>query len=274
MGHFFRVEQGKVVKTSEETFPAVLTDRLALVGASGFPVFRPAFDALRSMGFYNLNPDFIREHQRPRDGRFLKSAGENIASVLGHLERTAPGSMRIIEEYLRIVVPMIRGVGRKRIVSMETLEFREAVTWTQEPWRFHAWNVSDGTLRALGILTALFQGNRDYTPSLIGIEEPETALHPGASGALREALERAAENTQVIVGSHSPDLLDDMDLPMESLLAVKADDGDTRLAPVDEGSRKALRERLFSVGELLRMNQLEPDPDDLRKQEQLDLFGE
>nr|VFK28371.1 MAG: Predicted ATPase [Candidatus Kentron sp. MB] len=276
-GHFFRVEKGEVIDTSEKTFPAVMPDRLALVNASGSPMFRPTFDALTAMGFYNLNPKLIRDHQKPQDGRLLKSAGENIASVIGHLERTAPQSKKIIEEYLQIVVPTIRGVRRKKIGARETLEFQEAMAGIQDPWRFHAQNISDGTLRALGILTALFQGNQDHAPSLIGIEEPETALHPGASDALREALQRASEKAQVIVTTHSPELLDDMDLPLESLLAVEADDGETRLAPVDEGSRKILRERLYSAGELLRMNQLEPDPDDLREQDdirQSDLFGE
>lgn len=80
--------------------------------------------------------------------------------------------------------------------------------------------MSDGTLRALGILAALFQGNPDYAPTLIGIEEPETALHPAASSALREALNRASQETQIIVTSHSPDLLDDLQLSADSLLSV------------------------------------------------------
>nr|VFJ92717.1 MAG: Predicted ATPase [Candidatus Kentron sp. LFY] len=273
-GPFFRVERGNVVKSSEETFPAVMADRLALVNASGLPVFRPVFDALKSMNLYNLNPKLIREYQKPQDGRFLKSAGENIASVLGHLKRTAPESIQIIHEYLQIVVPTIRGVERKRIGPWETLEFQEGVVGTQDSWQFYAWNMSDGTLRALGILTALFQGNRDYAPSLIGIEEPETALHPGASGALREALQRASRKTQVIVTSHSPDLLDDMDLLTELLLAVVSGDGDTRFAPLDETSKSILRDGLFSAGEWLRQDQLKSDPEvfEEQKEPQSDLF--
>nr|VFJ95981.1 MAG: Predicted ATPase [Candidatus Kentron sp. LFY] len=273
-GPFFRVERGNVVKSSEETFPTVMADRLALVNASGLPTFRPVFDALKSMNLYNLNPKLIREYQKPQDGRFLKSAGENITSVLGHLKRTAPESIQIIHEYLQVVVPMIRGVERKRIGPWETLEFQEGVVGTQDSWQFYAWNMSDGTLRALGILTALFQGNRDYAPSLIGIEEPETALHPGASGALREALQRASRKTQVIVTSHSPDLLDDMDLLTEVLLAVVSGDGDTRFAPLDETSKSILRDGLFSAGELLRQDQLKPDPEvfEEQKEPQSDLF--
>jgi|GEM_PF-5789266 len=60
------------------------------------------------------------------------------------------------------------------------------------PWRFWAQNMSDGTLRALGILTALFQGSNNHRATLIGIEEPETGLHPSAFVVLREALQRAS----------------------------------------------------------------------------------
>ncbi len=275
-GPYFRLDRGRLIATSEATFPAVTADRLALVSASGLSAFRPVFNALTAMGFYNLNPKLIRELQKPQDGRLLKPAGENIASVIGHLERTAPDAMQIIQEYLQVVVPMVHGVERKQVGPMETLDFRQDMAGAKHPWRFLAQNMSDGTLRALGVLTALFQGNRDYSPSLIGIEEPETALHPAASAALREALQRASERTQVIVTSHSPDLLDNSSIPVDSLLAVVAEAGETKLAPLDEASRTALRDHLFSAGELLRLNQLVPDPAALAEldKRQPDLFGD
>jgi predicted ATPase len=159
---------------------------------------------------------------------------------------------------------------------METLEFRQDMVGAKHPWRFLAQNMSDGTLRALGVLAALFQGNRDYSPTLVGIEEPETALHPAASAALREALTRASQETQVIVTSHSPDLLDDLNLSADALLAVVSEGGETRIASLDPASRDAMRQRLFSAGELLRLNQLAPDPAALaaQQQRQADFFGE
>ena len=59
--------------------------------------------------------------------------------------------------------------------------------------------------------SALFQssnGKANGVP-LVGIEEPEIALHPAAAGVLRDSLRDASESSQVIVTSHSPDLLDD-----------------------------------------------------------------
>lgn len=275
-GPYFRLERGHLKASSETTFPSVTNDRLALVSASGLSIFRPVFDALVSMGFYNINPKLIRELQKPQDGRLLKPAGENIASVLGHLERTAPEALGGIQEYLHTIVPTIHGVRRAAVGPMESLSFQQKVAGAKYPWQFMAQNMSDGTLRALGVLTALFQGNRDHTPSLIGIEEPETALHPAASAALREALLRASERTQVIVTSHSPDLLDDPELQPETLLAVVSDEGATRIAPLDEASRQAMRQQLFSAGELLRLNQLAPDAKAVAEQAQRqpDLFGD
>ncbi len=275
-GPFYRIDRGKLRDSSESTFPSVTSDRLALVAASGLTAFRPVFDALTAMGFYNLNPKLMRELQKPQEGRLLKPAGENIASVVGHLERVAPDRLAIIQEYLQTVVPMVHGVERKQVGPAETLEFRQDMAGSKHPWHFLAQNMSDGTLRALGVLVALFQGNRDYSPMLVGIEEPETALHPAASAALREALTRASGQTQVIVTSHSPDLLDDQGLGPEAFLAVISEGGETRIAPLDEASRETMRQQLFSAGELLRLNQLAPDRDELAAQDQrqADLFGE
>ena len=125
--------------------------------------------------------------------------------------------------------------------------------------------MSDGTLRALGVLLALFQvaRGRDETnefPPLIGLEEPETALHPAATKALLSGLREAAQHTQILVTSHSPDLLDDPDITTESIFAVHNIEGVAKLGKIDEAGRMALRESLFTAGELLRQNQLTIDP--------------
>lgn len=121
------------------------------------------------------------------------------------------------------------------------------------------WNMSDGTLRCLGVLVALLQSN-SRPPTLVGIEEPEVALHPAAVGILIDAIRDAAMSTQVLVTSHSSELLDRDDLDDDVILAVSSDQGVTTVGPVNDASREALRSRLFTAGELLRMNQLSPSP--------------
>ncbi len=259
-GPRYLVERGVAQSHSEDVFPVSTPDRLALVNAAGLPAFRPIYDALVGMGFYNLNPRVIRDLQKPQDGASLKPLGENIASVLAYMERYAPNEKAQVEEYLGLVVPSVRGVQRVGIGHMETLEFRQDTAGAKHPWRFNANSMSDGTLRALGILVALFQGGEGAQPSVVGIEEPEVALHPAAASVVRDALSRASSRCQVIVTSHSPELLDDKSVDVDSLLAVSVDDGATLIAPLDDASRESVRRGLFTPGELLVLNQLSPDP--------------
>jgi predicted ATPase len=276
-GHLFRVKSGRVTEASEQG-PAAIFDRLYLVSASGLPAFRPVYEALSRMGFYSLNPDRIRDLQSPDAGDLLARDGNNITSVLDQLEKHNSQRKQRIEEYLSKVVPGVRGVDVKVVGPKETLEFRQQVAGAKDPWRFLAANMSDGTVRALGILVALFQGGNGSGAQvpLVGIEEPEIALHPAASALLRDVLKEASRFTQVIVTSHSPDLLDDPAVDPDSILAVYAEAGSTHIAPMNEAGRTALRDRLYTAGELLRMDQMRPDPSGApeRVEKQMRLFDQ
>ncbi|MCX6347894.1 MAG: AAA family ATPase [Candidatus Aureabacteria bacterium] len=261
---FFKVESGHVVdsKASVKTsvMPPASDDRLYLVAAAGLPDFRPIYDALFHMGFYNLNPDKIRELQTPDAGELLRRDGGNLASVLDLMKKENKISRQRVVEFLSKVVPGVQDVMVKRVGKKETLEFHQ-VGSNETPWRFTAENMSDGTLRALGVLTALFQsanGGAKRIP-LVGIEEPEMAVHPGAAGVLRDALSTAAERTQVVATSHSPDLLDDKSIHADSILVVLNVNGETEIGPLKETDRSAILDHLCTAGELLRTTKLEPD---------------
>jgi len=230
---YFRVEQGEVTDKSVDVAPAALPDRLYLVNASGLPEFRPVYDELSRMGFYNLNPGRIRELRPPDPGELLYPDGRNLASVLRRLWASHSDVREQVEAYLERIVPGIKGVKPVTVASMDTLEFRLAVAGQKDPWRFGAQNMSDGTLRVLAILTALFQFvNADGHPNrvpLVGIEEPEIALHPAAAGLLLNALRIASYSTQVLVTSHSPDMLDSKEIDPEEVLGVVAENGITRI---------------------------------------------
>ena len=59
-----------------------------------------------------------------------------------------------------------------------TLEFTQE--WGQNKrLKFESFSMSDGTLRALGLLAAVYQRS---APSVLVIEEPEATIHPGALG--------------------------------------------------------------------------------------------
>jgi len=273
---YYHVQNGRVVASSETQLPAILPDRLLLVAASGIPSFRKVYDALTSIQVYNLNPQKISALQRPDAGELLHRDGENAASVLQKLDAT---TRERINAYLARIVPGVQSAEAQTLGTQETIEFRQVVKGQQHPWHFLAGSMSDGTLRALGVLLAIHQTGADQQtalrPSLIGLEEPETALHPAAASVLLAALREASHTTQIVVTSHSPDLLDNPDIDADSLCAVQNDDGLTRIGRIDNAGREMLRQRLFTPGELLRQNQLAPDPlavADVRSEQQLKLF--
>lgn len=267
----YKVADGKVIDSTVPNPPACASDRLYLVNMSGLGVFRPLYDALSGMGFYNLNPEAIRDLQAPDPGNLLNRDGSNLASVLSNLQGA---HKRAVEEYLTVITPGVTGVTARSMGTKLTLDFSQDVRGAKYPWRFPASNMSDGTLRALGVLVALFQGDGDSGQlcRLVGIEEPESALHPAAAGVLIDSLTDASQWTQVIVTSHSADLLDNAAIPDTSILAVLSEEAETRIGPLDEAGRSALRDHLFTAGELLRMDQLRPDPQSAAVR-QLDLFA-
>jgi predicted ATPase len=140
---------------------------------------------------------------------------------------------------------------------------------------FDAASMSDGTLRVLAALTAVFQNVPPYGyPSVVGIEEPESALHPAAIRALVAALDEATLRMQVLLTTHSPDLLDVEEVKPENVRVVQMIDGRTIIGPVDEANVEIVGRQLNTLGGLERDDRLEPDLDDRDRQQLLQQASE
>lgn len=250
--------------------PPVAEDRLYLVSVSGLSEFRPVYDALTRMVFHNLNPEAMKQPQRPSPGSLLAPDGSNLASVVKQLNASAPNNMERVLDYIKALGVPIRSVEHKQSGSLETLQVLQDRGDEGRPANFDAMALSDGTVRALGILVSLFSIGMDGSvgPSLIGVEEPETALHPAASSALMDALTEGSRTTQLIITCHSPELLDHGVVP-DMIRPVVLEDGRTRVGTLARQKADLLREHLSTAGELLRLDQLEPDPEDLKRQEEM-----
>jgi len=253
----FDVRNGELVGSTQLVMPPAVSDRLFLASAAGIEAFRPVFDGLSAVTVYNISPDSMRRPQKPETGDLLRRDGSNVASVFGRLRRERPAAKERIVQYLSRIVSGIIDVDRKTLPGWEAIEFRQEIGDDAHPWRFPGSSMSDGTLRALGVLVALFGGTTALA-SPVGIEEPESALHPAAAGLLLDALRDASEARQVLVTTHSPDLLDSPMIGPEELLAVRAVDGVTTIGKVDDAGHEAIKESLFTPGELLRVDQLTP----------------
>jgi predicted ATPase len=269
--HSFDIRNGSAKWSLSANTPPVAEDRLYLVSASGFPEFRPVYDILTRMVFHNLNPVVMKAPQRPEPGSLLTKDGSNLASVLKQLSVANPGNLHRVVEFIQAIGAPIRSIEHKQAGTLETFEVLQDRGEEGRPAKFDAMALSDGTIRALGIFVSLFSVGPDGTtgPSLIGIEEPETALHPAAAGAMMEAMIEGSESAQILLTCHSPDLLDHSGVNAEMIRPVVLEDGSTRVGVLAKAKTELLKNHLSTAGELLRLDQLEPDPADLRRQSQI-----
>lgn len=268
--HTFEVERGQFKSAIEGIRPSVARDRLALFAASATPEFRPAYDFLTGMRFYSIVPSELRKLQPPDAGEVLRADGGNAAAVLRRIKMETPERYERISSLLAAAVSGIQSADHKSVNQWETIEFRQDVG-QKHPWTFDALNVSDGTLRLLGLLVAVYQPGR---ATVLGIEEPEATVHPAVTEQILEVLIDAARFRQVLVTTHSPDLLDFRDLEDEQLRVVTNPQNTTVVATLADTSRRAIREHLFTTGELMRTGELEGDADAATAlADQLKLFG-
>lgn len=212
---------------------------------AGFVVY----NALRGIQTVEINPAVVGSFQDPSSTDELDPTGANTASVFEALSLEARED---IASRLSAIVPGIIRIEPRSFADQQTLLFVQSTSGGNR--EFLAKQMSDGTLRAFTIMLALAQQVR---PRLIVIEEPEVAIHLGALQSLVEILEAESTTTQVLITTHSADIVDES--PIDSLRVVWSEEGRSRIAPVSEHTREVLRSGLMTPGALLRADALDPD---------------
>ena len=251
---WFDRRQRSIRSNVEGLKPALEPVSLGLPVIGGESSFAPVLRTLAGMRTYSIDPSRLRESQGTNGRMGLKSDGSNVASVLQDIARKSRDDLERIGELLTAVVPSTKRVQPVKRGKKLTLEFTQE--WGEKKYlKFDSSSMSDGTLRALGLLVAVYQRP---TPTVLVIEEPEATIHPGALGAILDLLRHASRYMQVIVTTHSPEVLDADWLEEKHLRIVTWDEGATRILPLAAGTREALQELLMSAGELLRSNALRP----------------
>jgi len=200
------------------------------------PLARSIQRLIHDMGFYTIYPNLLREPQKPANPYPLDERAQNLASALKSMKRgkqTRPAFDALLDALSLAVEGIsdisVAQVGGYLVTRLHHGQGGPAFPLTQE---------SDGTLRLLGFLTALYQ----FPPrSLLAIEEPELTVHPRALGVLCDVLLEISERSQLFVTTHSPDLL--YGLPAETLRMVEKVDNITVVGKVAEEQRQSWWER-------------------------------
>ena len=247
----FEIQKGRWItaRPVELRQPALMQPTaLALPLLTGFAPFNQLYETLTQMSFYTIMPNLLREPQKPANPYPLEEDARNLASVLRELQTehrvAAQNLMRAFGNTLGDIKGyQVQQVGGYLVTKLHHLEVGDE---SRAPL-FELFQESDGTLRLLGILTALYQ---EPARSLVALEEPELTIHPGALSLLWEEIQAAAGRSQMLITTHSPDLLDMC--TAEQLRVVEKINGITHIGPIREEEKRIIKKKLFAPGQLLR----------------------
>jgi predicted ATPase len=203
---------------------------------------------------YSIYPNTLRTPQEPSNETYLAPEGRNLASILKRMTKNKRGGEALsqITEAMRAIMPNLERISVLSLGGFLVPQFHMIET-SGKRHMFNVSQMSDGSLRVLGLLTALYQQPR---PSVIALEEPEQTVNPGVLTVLADSIKEVSKRSQILITTHSPHLLDQFD-PTD-VRTVEYLNGRTRVSGINDVQIGAVRERLFSLGELLVSEGLHP----------------
>ena len=192
-------------------FPIPATARYFFVRMA----FYPGFDVTRSSSLRTRASEI-----KPMST--LEADGSNLGTVLHDIltRYDYRSTAEELRDFLRVAYPAFEeihcdtthGTPPQVIVGIREKNMSRSM---------YLWELSDGMLRFLCLGMALLN---PIPPSLVAIDEPELGLHPGLLPIVAEMIKTAAGRTQVLVTTHSPDLLDCFDIDDVAVMARDADE--------------------------------------------------
>jgi predicted ATPase len=247
-----RVALDKDVRSRQPTFPEgrsllALDQSIAHVA-----------EALRNISFLRLNPVQIGALQPTRrsGGRIrLAADGANVAEYLIDLRKRSAAAYEEIMLAMRYVLPYANEV-QPQMLDTGVIQ-RGYLQLLEKHYEIPGWLMSTGSLRALPLIAILLDPD---PPPVIFIEEIENGLDPRTIGLVVDLLKAATSSgrTQIITTTHSPYLLDQLDLD-DVLLCERKDKGPAFSWPADREELANWRQR-FMPGRLYTMNVLQSPP--------------
>ena len=201
--------QGVVRDENGEDDTKYNSNKLALGSAGNYgnkPITRTLAEFIKKWQIYDFIPEILRgslERFSPaekeiRESPKLDFIGRNLAEVLWNWHKNSPESFRNVSDSLaystNLEIDHCLVDGQNQLCLLEG--YKNPIPLE---------SASDGTLRLIAYNILL---NEPELPPLIAIEEPERNLHPGALTEIANVLEQIARYSQVIITTHSSQLLD------------------------------------------------------------------
>ncbi len=213
--------------------------------------FRKVSRFLDSVSYLHVVPQLIR-HPRAFTGPGLPGDpfGRSLLERIGKTnDRTKKSRLKRIESALRIAVPQLKELSYVVDTAEGGIPHLEAVYdhWRPQGAKQRESEFSDGTLRLVGLLWSLLE--RD-APLLL--EEPELSLNTAIVRKLPALIHRMTRKNkrQVLISTHSADLLSDKGIGDEEVLLLNPDPEGTRVRRACEIEQiRALLDGGLSIGD-------------------------
>ena len=219
---------------------------MVLAISSGLETVVQLFSSLVSkFSVFQLSPVLARKSSPPIPNPFLSSTGDSLPTMVDHLKRDRTGRWQKIIEKMQEVLPTLKDISADYIYTREFALFFEE-EGVGRPWR--AEEVSDGTILALALLVAAFEGGTTLTL----FDEIENSLHPWILRTVIETLRSVSSSKNVIVTSHSPVLVDL--LKPSELWIIYRKDGEShlqRLSDIDPAIESDFEEGKYKLSTYL-----------------------
>ncbi|MDI9570360.1 MAG: AAA family ATPase [Pseudomonadota bacterium] len=228
--------------------------------------FRDLTTFFSSIRYLHIVPQLVREPDRSVGRSADPFGGDFLEQIAKTPEKTRNARMRRIKDALHVAVPQLQEIGLERD-NRGTPHLRGKF----QHWRSRgAWQteeqLSDGTLRLMGLLWAAMEGSG---PLLL--EEPELSLHPEIIRLLPQMFARIQRRTarQILSSTHSPDLLRDEGIGLdEVLLFIPEKEGTVVTAAAAHEDIQTLLQGGLSLADVV-IPKTRPE-----KSQQLALFGD
>ncbi len=182
----------------------------------------------------------------------LSRYGDNLTNVLYFLHNE-PKYQDYYEEYL-VTLQRAFPTFEKFIFPADAGQGKTILAWKDRTFPSRALTanlLTDGTLRFMCLLAALYDPE---PPPLLCIDEPEVGLHPQLLRLLASVLQEASERMQIIISTHSSDLISFLE-NADDVVVVESEEGWSTLKRL---SQQELQHWLqeYSLGELWKSGEI------------------
>lgn len=180
--------------------------------------YRELSDFLSSISYLHIVPQLVRDPDRSVGRRNDPFGGDFLEQLAGVQERTRAARLRRITEALQVAVPQLELLELERDTRGTPHLIGRYSHWRKHGARQDEAQFSDGTLRLLGLLWAVLAGRG---PLLL--EEPELSLHPAVVRHIPGLFANVQRSggRQIVVSTHSRDLLADESIGLDEVLVLE-----------------------------------------------------